>query len=60
MPVNGTATLYYRNEGGVLPPFPQLQLKAGINKWEEVVLQDMNPVPELPGWWATDLALHEV
>ncbi|MEW5313653.1 MAG: hypothetical protein WDW38_005202 [Sanguina aurantia] len=48
VPVGQPATLYYNRAAGPLKQSGQLQVKAGFNKWESMVLQD---------WWATTLDL---
>ena len=59
-PVGGTATLYYHAAAGPLPRGAgALQLKAGLNAWADLLRADLAPVPELPGWWAADVAPGE-
>ena len=59
--VGGTATLYYHAAAGPLPrDAAALQLKVGLNAWADILHQDLAPMAELPGWWASDLALGEV
>ena len=43
----------------------RLQLKAGVNKWQDILVLDMQQVPELEGlegsnWWSVDLSFDEV
>jgi hypothetical protein len=40
--VGATARVYYNRCMGPLPSNGQLQLKAGLNKWEKIVLFDMS------------------
>jgi hypothetical protein len=39
--VGATARVYYNRAIGPLPSNGQLQLKAGLNKWEQIKLYDM-------------------
>jgi hypothetical protein len=40
--VDGTARVYYNRSAGPLAGNGQLQIKGGLNKWEEIVVHDMN------------------
>ncbi|GIL75551.1 hypothetical protein Vretifemale_5321 [Volvox reticuliferus] len=54
--------IYYNRTRGPLPPSKRLQVKAGFNKWEEIVEFDMELARELPPgggheWWVLSLEL---
>ncbi|GIL64573.1 hypothetical protein Vafri_18474 [Volvox africanus] len=54
--------IYYNRTRGPLPPSKRLQLKAGFNKWEEIVEVNMELARELPPgggneWWVVSLEL---
>ncbi|MEW5300882.1 MAG: hypothetical protein WDW36_003778 [Sanguina aurantia] len=62
VPVGQPATLYYNRAAGPLKQSGQLQVKAGFNKWESMVLQDLQRCGELPvnareDWWSATLDL---
>ncbi|EFJ50113.1 hypothetical protein VOLCADRAFT_58732, partial [Volvox carteri f. nagariensis] len=44
--------IYYNRARGPLPPTRRLQVKAGFNKWEEIVQFDMEPGQGLPWYGA--------
>ncbi|KAK9830489.1 hypothetical protein WJX72_012015 [[Myrmecia] bisecta] len=57
-PVPGTVTLYYNRNAGPLPFGAQCQFKMGINKWEDIVLRDMEAVALQDGdWWQIEITL---
>ncbi|GLI61875.1 hypothetical protein VaNZ11_004385 [Volvox africanus] len=54
--------IYYNRTRGPLPPSNRLQVKAGFNKWEEIVEVNMELARELPPgggneWWLASLEL---
>lgn len=43
--------LYYNRARGPLPPTSLVQLKAGLNRWEEIVVVDMERVAGIEVGW---------
>ncbi|CAL8472333.1 g11876 [Coccomyxa elongata] len=63
IPVGISGTLYY-NSAGTLPSGARPALKAGIDRWERMLMLDMEPAQELRGlpgveWWRLELELPE-
>lgn len=62
--VGSSLRLYYDRAAGPLPKDARPRVKAGLNKWEEVVLTDMRRCEDLVGeggqdWWEAELQLPE-
>lgn len=62
--VGSSLRLFYDRCSGPLPRDGRLRLKAGLNKWEEILQVDMKRSEELAGidrqeWWEVEVQLPE-